>query len=367
MGRARPDEIWRAAHETLAEVDRSSRTRHSVAAIGITNQRGDGGAWDRPPGDRSTAAIVWQDRRTAALCDDLGRRPASRRSSVSAPASSSIRTSPPPSSSGCCVRVASTADADLAFGTVDSWILWSLTGGAAGGVHATDPSNASRTSCSTSTRCAGPTSCARSSACRARAPRGPAEQRALRHHRPRSRAGLDVPVSGIAGDQQAALFGQACFETGMAKNTYGTGSFVLVNLGHTHPAPVDGLLTTVAWTSGNDVTYALEGSIFVTGAAIQWLRDGLGIIETAPTPARWRPASPTRPASCSFPRSPDSARRGGTRTRAARSSGSPAARTRSPRSRRDRGDGMADRRRGRRDPGVGSARSRSCASTAAPA
>jgi glycerol kinase len=98
---------------------------------------------------------------------------------------------------------------------------------------------------------------------------------------PARAAGLRVPVSGIAGDQQAALFGQACFTPGMAKNTYGTGSFVLVNLGEAHPSPVDGLLTTVAWQLGSQVTYALEGSIFVTGAAIQWLRDGIGLLESS--------------------------------------------------------------------------------------
>ena len=98
---------------------------------------------------------------------------------------------------------------------------------------------------------------------------------------PACAAGLAVPVSGIAGDQQAALFGQACFTPGMTKNTYGTGSFVLVNLGASHPPPSEGLLTTVAWTLGDDVTYALEGSIFITGAAMQWLRDGLGIIDAA--------------------------------------------------------------------------------------
>ena len=138
---------------------------------------------------------------------------------------------------------------------------------------------------------------------------------------PARAAGLPVPVSGIAGDQQAALFGQACFTPGMTKNTYGTGSFVLVNLGDSHPPPVDGLLTTVAWQLGDTVTYAMEGSIFVTGAAVQWLRDGLGIIdavvggrtargERRPTPTAW----------CSCPRSPDSARRGSTRTRVARCS-----------------------------------------------
>ena len=131
-------------------------------------------------------------------------------------------------------------------------------------------------------RCAGPTSCSSSSACRARAcPRCDRAAGASGSPIPTRAAGLRVPVSGIAGDQQAALFGQACFSPGMTKNTYGTGSFVLVNLGDAHPPPVDGLLTTVAWQLGEATTYAMEGSIFVTGAAVQWLRDGLGIIETS--------------------------------------------------------------------------------------
>jgi glycerol kinase len=163
---------------------------------------------------------------------------------------------------------------DVAFGTIDAWVLWNLTGGA---VHATDPSNASRTllydiverrwSDDLCDLLGVPMSC-------------------LPEVRPSSgRFGVTtdgIPVSGIAGDQQAALFGQACFEPGTAKNTYGTGSFVLMNVGETCPEPVDGLLTTVGWTLADGSTsYALEGAIFVTGAAVQWLRDGLGLIESA--------------------------------------------------------------------------------------
>ncbi len=171
---------------------------------------------------------------------------------------------------------------DLAFGTVDSWILWRLTGGSDGGVHATDPSNASRTMLLDLATLEWseelleifgvPRSCL---------PAVLPSSGRFGVTRPDCAAGLTVPVSGIAGDQQAALFGQACFEPGMTKNTYGTGSFVLMNLGDTLPAPVEGLLTSVAWQIGDAVTYALEGAIFVTGAAVQWLRDGLGIIADA--------------------------------------------------------------------------------------
>jgi glycerol kinase len=176
------------------------------------------------------------------------------------------------------------ADADLAFGTVDTWILWNITGGVDRGVHATDPSNASRTMLYDIGRHAWseelaalfdvPLACLPAVA--------PSSGR-FGVTRPDHAGGLAVPVSGIAGDQQAALFGQACVEPGMTKNTYGTGSFVLTNVGSSPPDPVEGLLTTIAWSLGapDDVTYAMEGAIFVTGAAIQWLRDGLEVIADA--------------------------------------------------------------------------------------
>src|SRR5262249_36549835 len=157
----------------------------------------------------------------------------------------------------------------LAFGTVDSWILFQLTGGRDGAVHATEPSNASRTmlfdidTLSWSDELLSLFGVPRSCMPDVRPTSG-----GFGTTVPERAAGLRVPVSGIAGDQQAALFGQACFTPGMSKNTYGTGSFVLVNLGPSHPPPSEGLLTTVAWMLDGKVTYALEGSIFVTGAAL---------------------------------------------------------------------------------------------------
>jgi glycerol kinase len=172
---------------------------------------------------------------------------------------------------------------ELVIGTVDAWVLWNLTGGPDGGVLATEPSNASRTMLFDIRTLEWSTELL---------DRFGVPAAALPEVRPSSgrfgttASGLGipagVPVSGIAGDQQAALFGQACLEPGMTKNTYGTGSFVLMNVGATCPPPVEGLLTTVAWTLADGTrAYALEGAIFVTGAAVQWLRDGLGIISSA--------------------------------------------------------------------------------------
>jgi glycerol kinase len=276
------DEIWRATSVTLEEVTTAlADDGIPVVAIGITNQRETVVVWDRRTGALPHRAIVWQDRRTAPRCDEL------RADGVESLVRDRTGLVLDPYFSATKLEWLFTEGGlapspDLAFGTVDSWILWRLTGGPDGGVHATDTSNASRTllfdidagtwsdelvelfgvpsTCLPDVR----PSCGR-----------------LGTTRPDAAAGLEVPVSGIAGDQQAALFGQACFEPGMTKNTYGTGSFVLVNLGSEHPPPVEGLLTTVAWTIGDETTYALEGAIFVTGAAVQWLRDGLGIIADA--------------------------------------------------------------------------------------
>ena len=273
------DEIWNATLATLTEVAaRIAEEGATVAAIGITNQRETVVAWDRRTGRPRHRAIVWQDRRTAARCDalrDEGYEPTVR-----------ARTGLvlDPYFSGSKVEWLLTeggvvADADLAIGTVDSWLVWNLTGGR---VHATDPSNASRTMLLDITTLAWSDElCERFGVPLGVLPEVLPSGGRFGVTDPARAAGLTVPVSGIAGDQQAALFGQACFERGMAKNTYGTGSFVLVNLGAVCPAPADGLLTTVAWTLGDETTYAMEGSIFVTGAAVQWLRDGLGIIERA--------------------------------------------------------------------------------------
>src|SRR3954469_12191753 len=270
-----PDDIWAATEQTLAEL-RANLGGTPIAAIGITNQRETAVVWDRRTGQPRHRAIVWQDRRTAARCDELREQPGTldmvrrRTGLVLDPYFSATKLEwlLDPDKGGV------EADANLAFGTIDSWIIWKLTNGES---HATDPSNASRTllydigdlawSDELCDLFGVPAS-------------------ALPEVRPSSgRIGTTtdgIPISGIAGDQQSALFGQACVTEGMTKNTYGTGSFVLMNIGATCPPPVEGLLTTVAWTLADGTTaYALEGAIFVTGAAIQWLRDGLGIITEA--------------------------------------------------------------------------------------
>ncbi len=250
----------------------------TIAAIGITNQRETTVVWDRAGGAPLHRAVVWQDRRTAATCDalrDAGHEPFVRERTglVLDPYFSATKLAWLLSEGGV------SAGANLAFGTVDSWLLWKLTGGA---VHATEPSNAARTLLYDIR--AGAWSedlCDLFGVPRACLPEVRPTSGRFARTDPDHAAGLTVPVSGMAGDQQSALFGQACFTPGMAKNTYGTGSFVLVNLGADAPPPAEGLLTTVAWQIGDVTTYAMEGAIFVTGAAIQWLRDELEIIERA--------------------------------------------------------------------------------------
>ena len=262
------DEIWQAVQACLAEV--RGRLDGPIAAIGITNQRETIVAWSRATGKPRYRALVWQDRRTADMCATLAPHlPVVRGKTglVLDPYFSATKLA-------WLLRYGGVAnDDDLLVGTVDTWLLWKLTG-----TYATDVSNASRTLlCDISRRQWDDDLAAVFGL----------EGVNLPEIRPSSgRFGVTedgIPVSGIAGDQQAALFGQACFSPGMTKNTYGTGSFVLMNVGPDVPAPVDGLLTTIAWElSTGEVAYALEGAIFVTGAAIQWLRDGLGLIAAAP-------------------------------------------------------------------------------------
>jgi glycerol kinase len=267
------DDIWHAVQATLAEL-RQSLGDEPIAAIGITDQRETVVAWDKRTGRPLHRAIVWQDRRTAARCDalrDEGRLDLVRRTTglVLDPYFSGTKLEWLLTEGGV-----DAPNPDLAVGTVDSWVLWNLTGGA---THATDPSNASRTMLYDITTLQWSDELTDLFGVPARC---------LPEVRPSSgRFGVTldgIPVSGIAGDQQSALFGQACFAPGMTKNTYGTGSFVLMNVGPTCPPPVEGLLTTVGWVLVDGTTaYALEGAIFVTGAAIQWLRDGLEIIREA--------------------------------------------------------------------------------------
>jgi len=272
------DEIWAATVATLAEVVERLEGR-PIVAVGITNQRETVVPWSRRTGRPVGRAIVWQDRRTADVCDRLvaeGVLPLVRERTglVLDPYFSGTKIG--------WLRTSGRIDGDDdVFGTVDAWLLWNLTGGA---VCATDPSNASRTLLYDIRRGGwDPELCDVFGVDPASLPDVVGSSGRLGH----TAAGVSplpagVTIGGIAGDQQAALCGQACFEIGMTKNTYGTGSFVLMNVGTTCPPTVDGLLTTVAWQlADGSTTYAYEGAVFATGAAVQWLRDGLGIITTA--------------------------------------------------------------------------------------
>jgi glycerol kinase len=273
-----PIEIWQAARDTLSHVV-TRVGADQVAAIGITNQRETVLAWNRSTGVPYGTAIVWQDRRTAARCDELTAAGAlglvrERTGLVLDPYFSGTK------AEWLLANRDIPVDDDLAIGTIDAWLVWNLTGGS---VFATDVSNASRTLlCDIRSRSWDPELCEMLHVPVRALPEIVPSSGRLGVTSDRCGVPAGIPVSGVAGDQQAALFGQACVRPGMAKNTYGTGSFVLLNVGPECPEPSEGLLTTVAWTLADGTThYALEGSIFVTGAAIQWLRDGLDILDTA--------------------------------------------------------------------------------------
>jgi glycerol kinase len=269
------EEIWRTQIEVAA--DCIARVPNvEVAAIGITNQRETTIVWDRTTGKPIANAIVWQDRRTAAYCDEL--RAAGHEALFRARTGLLLD----PYFSGTKLRwlLQNVTNENLAFGTIDSWLVWNLTRGA---THITDVTNASRTLLFDIHRCRWdeellsilgiPSSLLPD----VRASSGIVAVTAEGLPIP-----AGIPIAGIAGDQHAALFGQRCTRAGMAKNTYGTGSFVVMNSGSDVVTSSHGLLSTVAWKLRDaPVQYAVEGSIFVTGAAVQWLRDGLGIIKTA--------------------------------------------------------------------------------------
>jgi glycerol kinase len=274
-----PGDLWDTQRRVaLAVLRRAGAGRGDVAAVGIANQRETTLLWDRATGRPLHRAIVWQDRRTAGACSALEKRglgPLFRKRTglLLDPYFSGTKLAWLLDHVPGARRRA--ARGGLAFGTVDTWLLWMLTGGR---VHATDVSNASRTLLS-GLRTGG------WDAELARALRIPPE--VLPEIRPSSgifgeisgiAALRGVPIAGIAGDQQAALFGQGCFKAGMAKSTYGTGCFMLMNTGGRPVASRHRLLTTIAWRIGGRTEYALEGSVFVGGAVVQWLRDGLGLI-----------------------------------------------------------------------------------------
>jgi glycerol kinase len=274
-----PEQIWQATLSACRQA--LAAGAEPPTAVGITNQRETAVLWDRRSLAAPRRAIVWQDRRTTDICDRL--RDAGHEATVTE--RTGLRLDP--YFTGTKLTWLAENDeawsgvesGDVVVGTVDSYLVARLT---AGRVHATDPSNASRTLLYDIN--AGAWS---DELCDLLG----VPMSALPEVRPSSGdfgrtdadsfLGLDLPIAGIAGDQQAALFGQACYAEGMSKCTYGTGSFVLVNTGTTPVRSDAGLLTTVAWDIGEGLVYALEGAIFVTGAAVQWLRDGLGVINTA--------------------------------------------------------------------------------------
>ncbi len=276
------EEIWSTQSAVIAEVlERAGTSATEVAAIGITNQRETTVLWERSSGRPVAPAIVWQDRRTADECARL--KALGLEEEVSR--LTGLRLDPYFSGTKLAWLLEHVPGAraraergELAFGTIDSWLVYKLTGGAA---HLTDVSNASRTlllelaTARWSERMLEilgiPPACL---------PTVVASSLAPDALPPATLGGTRVAITGLAGDQQAALFGQACFQPGMAKNTYGTGCFMLMNAGPTPLGSAHQLLSTIGWDCGGRV-YALEGSVFVAGAVVQWLRDGLGIIERA--------------------------------------------------------------------------------------
>lgn len=273
-----PEEIWKTQHGVLLKlISENNVSPSGIAAIGITNQRETTVVWDRKTGKAIYPAIVWQDKRTAPICEELKKKGLEQhvRTNTGLVIDSYF--------SGTKIKwildhVDGARDraqrGELAFGTIDTWLLWKLTDGK---VHATDYSNASRTMLYNIRDLAWdatmlkeldiPTSL-------------------LPEVKPSSHLfgnwnleGYSIPLSGVAGDQQSALFGQACFDPGMAKNTYGTGCFMLMNTGPKIQYSKNGLITTIAWGLDGKVEYALEGSVFIAGAAVQWLRDAMHLID----------------------------------------------------------------------------------------
>ena len=275
-------EIWQTQLETArAVLEKQGISAAEVAAIGITNQRETAVLWDKRSGRPVCPAIVWQCRRTAPYCDSLKEQGLENmfREKTGLPIDAYFSATKIRWVLQNVPEAAKLAESgNLLFGTVDTWLIWNLTGGQ---VHATDYSNASRTmlfnihTLEWDAEVLELLGIPESILPEVRPSSG------LFGHSLPALFGAAIPIAGAAGDQQAALFGQACFSPGAAKNTYGTGCFLLMNTGGEPVSSQNGLITTIAWGLDGRVTYALEGSVFVAGAAIQWLRDGLGLISSA--------------------------------------------------------------------------------------
>ena len=277
------EEIWSSMHEVMREaLEQSGLVASDIAAIGITNQRETAVIWDRATGRPIYNAIVWQSRQTADICEDL------KRQGLVDEFKEKTGLVIDAYFSGTKVKWildhvegarARAEKGELAFGTIDTWLLWKLTGGKE---HKTDYSNASRTLMFNIKTLEWDEALLKHlTVPKSLLPEVRPSSEVYGHTIP-SIIGASVPVAGMAGDQQSALFGQNCFAPGEAKNTYGTGCFLLMNTGEDLCMSKNGLVTTIAWGLDGKVEYALEGSIFVGGSAIQWLRDGLRLVDSAP-------------------------------------------------------------------------------------
>lgn len=274
------NEIWHTQLGVLQKLVANNQLRPSdIAGIGITNQRETTVVWNKHTGEPIHNAIVWQDRRTAARCDEITKQ--GRKDDIQEKTGLVIDAYFSATKLEWILHNVEGAKeqakaGDLLFGTVDSWVIWKLTEGK---VHATDASNASRTMLFNINT--GKWDMQLCELFNVPTNMLPEVRDSSADFGNVSFQGQDVPIAGVAGDQQAALFGQTCFDKGMAKNTYGTGCFLLMNTGEERIDSQTGLLSTIAWSLDGKITYALEGSVFIAGAAIQWLRDELEFIESA--------------------------------------------------------------------------------------
>jgi glycerol kinase len=278
-----PEEIWEKQSAVAVEaLAKANLTARDIAAIGITNQRETTLVWDRRTGQPIGNAIVWQDRRTAADCAALtvaGHEPLFS-------GRTGLRLDPYFSGTKLAWLLRQNPElrkraayGEVLFGTVDSWLIWKLTGGK---VHVTDATNASRTLLLNLLTTTWDEDCLAALGVPSAMLPQVVDSSAVVAETAAPRELAGIPIAGIAGDQQAALFGQACFRPGMAKNTYGTGCFLLMHTGEKAMFSQNGLVSTVAWRIGGKTEYALEGSVFVAGAVVQWLRDEMQMIRTAP-------------------------------------------------------------------------------------
>ncbi len=277
------NEIWVTTATVMTEAMLKSNVGHNeIVAIGITNQRETTVVWDKNTGKPVYNAIVWQSTQTDRICEEIKSRGFENKIREK----TGLIISPYFSASKIKWILDNVAGArekaesgDLLFGTIDSWLIWKLSGGEC---HATDYSNASRTQLFNINTCKWDEELLNIyNVPNNMMPEVKPSSGIFGYTQPSDTFNAKVPIAGVAGDQQAALFGQGCFKEGMVKNTYGTGCFTLMNTGNKPVFSENGLLTTIAWNIGGETTYAIEGSVFVAGSAVQWLRDGMKMVKTA--------------------------------------------------------------------------------------